>query len=209
MNSYSQFGEDKRVDTIFRAHGCDPQQEMRNLLDIGAWGVKDLSNSRAFIEIGWHATLCEFSPKPIRELIIEYAQNDRVRIVQCAVTPVHQHCLEFRVSDDALSATPESATAGKWATAGGYYGRLFVPTVPIRDIVDQFFGDREIDYLSIDTEGTSVDLLLEFLALGRRPLAIVCEHDSRDQHIWEAAKAAGYGVYDRNETNVILERIQG
>lgn len=207
MNFYSQYGEDKIVAEIFGStlESCAPC----NLLDIGAWGVKDLSNSRAFIELGWNAVLCEFSPKPVRELVQEYANCDRVKIVQAAVVPIHQHCLEFQISDDALSATPDSETVRKWGrdNAGGYFGRLWVPTVPLKDICNQFFGERQIDYLSIDTEGTSVDLLLEFLSFGYwKPRVIVCEHDARDQHIWEAARKSSYSVRERNETNVILER---
>lgn len=207
MNFYSQYGEDKTVAEIF---GDAPDAGPGNLLDIGAWGVRDLSNSRAFIELGWNAVLCEFSPKPVRELVEEYGKPEyagRVKIVAAAVVPIHQHCLEFQISDDALSAVPESETARKWATAGGYFGRLWVPTVPLKDVCNQFFGEAQIDYLSIDTEGTSVDLLLEFLSFGYwKPRVIVCEHDARDQHIWEAAKRNGYAVRERNETNVILER---
>lgn len=216
MNSYSQYGEDKIVAEIFGgpdqlaalAENRGPDPGRASLLDIGAWGPKDLSNTRAFIELGWRAVLCEFSPKPVRELVQEYAGNDRVSVVQCAVTPIHQHCLEFRITDDALSAPPESETVRKWGrdNAGGYFGRLFVPTVPLKDICNQFFGSHTPDYISIDTEGTSVDLLLELFAMCRRPRAIVCEHDGRDTQIWEAAKTNGYEVRDRNETNVILEK---
>lgn len=220
MNSYSQYGEDKIVAEIFggaetvraMAENRGPEPGRAALLDIGAWGPKDLSNTRAFIECGWRAVLCEFSPKPVRELVQEYSADlngrSRVEIVQCAVTPVHQHCLEFQITDDALSATPDSETVRKWGkdNAGGYFGRLFVPTVPLKDLMNQFFGSHTPDYVSIDTEGTSVDLLLEmWYALSRRPKAIICEHDGRDTQIWEAAKQCGYSVRDRNETNVVLE----
>ncbi len=79
MNSYSQYGEDVEVTKIFGEH-------VGLLLEIGAWGSKDLSNSRAFIEVGWEAVLVEFSPMPVHSLVLEYGYNPKVKIIQAAVT---------------------------------------------------------------------------------------------------------------------------
>lgn len=202
MNSYSQHGEDKIVSEIF---GANFRHEQGRLLDIGAWGVKDLSNSRAFIELGWNAVLCEFSPAPLRALVQEYGNCASVQVVAAAITPIHQHCLRFQITDDALSAVVDSSTTRLWKEAGGYFGSMWVPTVPLKDIVNQFFHEKSVDYVSIDTEGTSVELCVELLNLGRRPRAIVVEHDCRIVWLMSHAEPLGYTIRHTNETNLVLE----
>ena len=71
-------------------------------------------------------------------------------------------------------------------------------------LLSQFFGNRKLDYASIDTEGTSIDLGIALLNTEHRPNVLVCEHDGRDLELWNVAKPLGYKYVDKNNTNVII-----
>lgn len=208
MTSYSQYGEDLQVAAIFeKAPGNSADSaHAHHVLDIGAWGVKDLSNSRLFIEQGWKATLVEFSPGPVRELVRQYGYDARVRIIQAAITAEPDHVREFQITDDALSATPDSETCKTWAENGGYFGTLWVPTLTVKQLLDQFFGAESIDYVSIDTEGTSVDIAIALIRTDHKPKVICTEHDNRIVELMAVAQENGYTSRWMNAVNVILSR---
>lgn len=204
---YSQNGEDERIVALFSERGL-LIKGCGLLLDIGAWGVKDLSNSRLLIEQGWHAVLVEFSPGPVRALVQEYSKpeyNHRVTVVQAAVTPEPNHVLEFQITDDALS-TRDPSVIETWRDAGGYFGRLWVQTLPLAALIEQFFGADNMDFCNIDTEGTSVDLAIALLRMERYPEVMCVEHDNRLVQFAEVYEAAGYRQVHVNQTNVIITR---
>lgn len=196
--SYSQYGEDRVLEKLFAG-------VTGRLLDIGAWYPKTFSNSRLLIEAGWEALLVEFSPKPVRELVAEYAANPRVKVLQAAVTVTDGGMAEYTVTDDGLS-TANAEHHEKWEKNGGYYGKLWVSQMPIRQLLEQFGGD--FDFVSIDTEGTSADLARHYLgALEQLPPVICVEHDGRTVELMETAQVRGYRIVHLNGTNVVLSRL--
>lgn len=211
-DSYSQYGEDLIVAAHFGAIQGFGNLGAGNLIDVGAYAPFDLSNSRLLIERGWDATLIELSPEPLKGLIREYAGSDRVRVVAAAVTACPQFVRKFRITDDAISCdTPEQEAKFKDLRPGydgGFFGELWVPTLTVQQIVDQFYGDKPIHFANIDTEGTSVELAVEFMKLehGWKPQCLCVEHDGRLQEIAEHGQTYGYRVEHVNGVNVILVR---
>ncbi len=196
--SYSQFGEDK---IIARLLGDNKAR----LLDIGAWHPKTFSNSRALIERGWSAVLIEFSPAPVRALVQEYGAREDVIVLQAAMAlDGHGSFQKFDISDDGLS-TADAAVRRKWDKDGGYFGRLWVPLLTFERLFFQFGGGFE--FVSIDTEGTSVDLAMQLLGKHQqRPKVLCVEHDDRILELQMAAQGVGYRIAYANGTNVILAR---
>ena len=194
---YSQNGEDLIVAAQFSAPGT--------LLEIGAWEPKKLSNSRLLIEAGWSAVLCEFSPAPVRKLVEEYGNNPKVQIIQAAITAEEQHVECFEVTDDALS-TSDPVQLAIWREKGGYFGKLWVPTVSVRALLSQFFGDRRIDFASVDTEGSSVAIAIALMRTDHRPKVLCCEHNNRIVEIMQVAQCFGYKNIHCNQENLILVR---
>jgi hypothetical protein len=195
---YSQYGEDEIVAEYFKSEGAP-----RRLLEIGAWDPIKFSNSRMFIERGWEALLCEFSPCPLRNLAVAYASNPRVKVIQGAITVRKScYCREYELSDDGLSSMkPDEA----WRETGGFYGKVWVPSIPLETLLLQFGGGH--DFVSIDTEGTSVDLAIALLTAHQQTPHVVCvEHDGRVVELMQVVQGRGYKNVWANGTNVILVR---
>ena len=200
MNSHSQYGEDLIVAKQF------PIGWMGTCLEVGAWDPVTFSNSRMFIEAGWSAVLCEFSPKSVRSLVVEYGQAQPeldVDIVCAAVTVGDDAVQEYQITDDAVSSR-DAGVLETWKERGRYLGSLWVPTLPLDKLLSQFFGDRKLDYASIDTEGSSIDLAIALLKTEHRPNVLVCEHDGRDIELMAVAQEIGYAMVHKNGTNCIL-----
>ena len=203
--SFSQFGEDDIVARLF--HGN--YEKTGNLIDCGAYEPADLSNSRLLIERGWDATLIEFTPMAVKDLAKAYADNPSVRVVQAALATCPQGMQEFRVTDDGLSSN-DPAHFEKWkdwtAEHGSYYGKLWVPTITVEQIMDQFYCDKPLHFVNVDTEGTSVDIALQFMQLlgGWRPKVVCVEYDDRLAELSQKAQELGYRQEWIGEANVIL-----
>jgi len=197
-DSYSQYGEDRVVaELLGDATG--------RLLEIGAWDPKTFSNSRLLIERGWRAVLVEFSPAPVRALVSEYGSSESVQVLQAAISiGDHGALREFDLTDDGLS-TRDPATLEKWRDRGGYFGKLWVPQISLERLLFQFGGD--FAFVSVDTEGTSVDLAVHYLIdLQQLPRVMCVEHDGRAIELMAVAQTRGYRMVHANGTNIIIAR---
>jgi hypothetical protein len=195
MNSYSQYGEDRKALEILEkwAHGS------KRVLEIGAWHHEDKSNSKLFIDAGWGAVLVEPSPAGLHDLTAAYCDREDVVVVGSPVT-VHGGFVRLVLSDDALSG---EAIQEQWRATGGYYGGAWFNSLSVAELFAQFGGDFAV--CSIDTEGTSVDVFAEMLNCGPRPRVVILEHDNRLVELAGIAEAAHYRQAHCNGTNVILE----
>jgi hypothetical protein len=154
MTSYSQHGEDVFIKSMFKP-------EFTGLIfEVGACGPFDLSNSRLFIEDGWRAVLVEPSPAPLRALLQEYGNNDRVRIYSGAVGEHNSRDFivdRFHICDGPLS-TNFDGVRQQWGAEGNFIGKLEVPLYP-----PLYFSGIEADVLSVDTEGNSFAVAIALL----------------------------------------------
>lgn len=193
---HSQYGEDEFILKIVG-------DTLGAVLDIGAWDATTFSNSRALIERGWKALLFEPSPGPLRGLVKEYGNNDRVRVVGAAVT-LTGGLIDLQVTDDAVTVPAgDVARIEQWKASGGFYGKLTVPSLSMVDLFQQFGGDFQV--ASIDSEGTSVELFAEMIRIGPRPQVIVLEHDGRYVEVAQIAERSRYQQVHLNGTNVVLK----
>ena len=202
--SYSQHGEDEILKALMPTPG--------NLIDIGAYAPFEMSNTRLLIEAGWDATLIELSPEPLKGLVREYGGSERVRVIAAAITTCEQHVREFRITDDAISCDNDEQMVKfremRPGYSGGFYGKLWVPTLTVKQLIDQFYGDKPIHFVNIDTEGTSCDLALEFMQMDGdwKPKVMCVEYDDKLAYLLSMAQRYGYRAEHFNGVNVILER---
>lgn len=195
--SYSQGDEEKyilqAVKSIEREHG--------RFLDIGAWHPTNLSNTRALFERGWSGVMVEPSPEPLLVLLREYGNEDRIQLLSGAVA-VDRSITRFHATSDALTTSSEESYE-RWKGVGGFYGSFYVPVITIPEILHSF---GEFDFVSIDAEGSSVDLLHALLATEMRPACICVEYDFRSEECMEAAASKGYRMLYTSSENVVFAR---
>jgi len=194
---FSQYGEDDLFLPLLPIVG--------RFLEIGAWHPTDKSNSRALFERGWSGILIEPSPGPLLNLLSEYHDEPRIQIIAAAVT-VEGGLVELQVTDDAVS-TSDRKQYDAWKSVTKFRGALTVPALSVADLFARFGG--AFDFISIDTEGGSVDLFAEMLRAGPRPRVVVVEHDSRLVELAQYAEQANYRQIHLNGTNVVLEWTSG
>jgi FkbM family methyltransferase len=170
-------------------------------LDVGAWNAEKLSNTRALYELpwkGWAGVLVEPSPEPFAGLLRAYKDDPRIVLV-CAAVGAEPGMAKFHASSDALTTSVEE-NFEKWKTTGGFYGTFHSPVVTI-EYLAQLFGT--FDFVSIDTEGTSVDIFRSLIRSSMRPKCICVEHDNRNVECLTLAKERGYReVYFSGENQV-------
>jgi FkbM family methyltransferase len=205
VKSYSQFGEDAAIADLF--DGMFHFSQPGRLLEIGAWDPQCFSNSRLLIEAGWDGVLIEPSPQPLRALT-EFYHNaagpamPRVDVIQAAVVLQKIPLVNIRFSDDAVSSY-SAEHLHKWKNAANFIGDCWCATITLQDIWNQFGG---FDFVSIDTEGSSVDLAKQYLEAEARPKVMMVEYDERLPELLTFATQFGYKAVLTNGTNVVLAK---
>lgn len=195
--SHSQNEEEKFI--LEATRRIDPSEG--RFLDIGAWNPRDLSNTRALYELGWSGLMVEPSPEPFLGLLREYGPENRIQLL-CGSVGVLSEITRFHATADALT-TSRDANFELWKDRGGFYGSFFSNSVTFSQIRDSF-GD--FDFVSIDAEGTSVDLFHELLATDMRPACICVEYDDRGMECTDAGTAKGYRILYTSGENVVFGR---
>lgn len=192
--SYSQYNEESLI--------LSQVPETGRFLDIGAFHPTCFSNTRALFERGWSGVMVEPSPGPFRALLDAYGKEPRIKLINAAIGP-DRHCYEFHATDDAVS-TMDPAQFDKWKNAADFHGTFYVVTITLEDVFRQFGGGY--DFVNIDTEGSSVDVLRALLATEALPKCICVEHDGRVDEVRGLALARGYAVLMDNGTNMVIAR---
>ncbi len=191
--SYSQNDEEIH---IMKACSAIMAAGRRRFLDIGAYHPTDKSNTRALYESGWTGVLIEPSPMCVRNLVREYGNKEGMTVI-CAAVSLDSQFVKLNITDDGLSTETISEA---WRDKGGYFGHMFIHSMTIADILNRCGA---FDFVSIDTEGTSIDLFQALLATEMFPQCICVEHDGRVIEAMQAARARGYhSVYESAENLV-------
>lgn len=175
------------------------------LLDIGAWWPTNLSNSRALIESGWSAVLVEPSPGPMRVLLEEYGGNEKIALVQAAVT-AHGNAIKMQVTDYPVS-TSDHKVYSLWQSdpKTQYLGPLVVQSLTIEEILGNW---GRFDFIDIDAEGQSVEIAKQLLEQPESmlPNCFCVEHDGHAAQIEATARARGYNRFHLTAENLVAAR---
>ncbi len=168
MDKYSQNDEQKYI-----LEACAGITNGR-FLDIGAFHPMVFSNTRALFECGWGGVMVEPGPEQMKSLLLEYGKEDNIKLVSAAVG-AERGMAEMQMTDDATSTT-DRASYFKWKGICHYLGRMYVPTFTVADILHQFGA---FDFVSIDTEGTNLNVLRQLMGTEMRPKCICVEYDGK------------------------------
>ena len=131
-------------------------------LEIGAYDGKVFSNTFRLAQLGWRGVCVEPSPTVFPSLIKNYAGNDKIILVNAAVTPAVPKLVEwYDSSGDAISTT-SPAHKDKWEKGQKVkYSTFWVYGTPINALFKQFGYD--FDFINIDVEGTNAEMFLSLI----------------------------------------------
>ncbi len=189
---YSQEDEEKHILKALAGHHGN-----KRFLDIGAGDPFDKSNTRVLFDLGWSGVMIEPDPKMSEKLIREYANEQRVQVVQTAVA-VEPGIYPLQVSDQPSSTIMFPPPKRDDVT---FYGYVLVPALTPEMISLKWGG---FDFVNVDAEGMSGNIFLRMMQLDWEPRCFCVEHDERTTELLNAATAKGYHCTYTNGTNLIL-----
>lgn len=198
---YSQNNEDDRILEIVKARGLTTGK----FLDIGASNGELFSNTRALVELGWMGVLVEPSIIAFSHLLRKYGGNPQIRLVHAAIGKGWSLSLFWDQPSVEGFATTEPSNRIKWSERGQkFLPDYYIPEIPLSWIFLMF--GPSWDVVSIDTEGTSVDIFRTWPLATFRPLVFIVEHDGQIESCLDHAEIHGYELLERNAENLILVR---
>jgi FkbM family methyltransferase len=181
-HSRSQFGQDLFVlyQSGFRKHGY--------FVEFGATNGLDLSNSFLLEEeFAWSGILAE----PARRWHKELRANRACHIETDCVWSESGALITFEEADWGELSGVRTERSADTKKKGKTYS---VTTISLLDMLDKYSAPKEIDYLSIDTEGSEFDILSSFDFSRYQFNVITCEHNDgpRRESIFSLLTANGY-----------------
>ncbi len=195
MINYSQNNEQELILKTFGGF-------IGRFLEIGACDGRLVSNTLALVELGWSGVMVEASPRAFLALKARHGANPKLTLVHAAVG-LEYGMTKFWDSPVAEGyATTEEPNRAKWQHLAAFEPPFYIPFVPVESILHSFPGP--VDFLNIDTEGTSTDLFLAFPFASVRPRLVCVEHDGRIDECLAQAMRWGYREIGRNGENLIL-----
>lgn len=194
-DTFSQYDEQQAIAGYFVHH------KPGSFLDIGAWHPTCFSNTRSLYEAGWRGVMIDPSPLAMASLLEVYGYDERIVLVQAAVSS-EEGILTFQITADSTS-TSEPDNYALWKRQTKYVGQCVVRTMTWPQINNWFGGH---DFVNLDAEGISVDLFHAMIASGAKPLCVCVEHDGRLAELGAAATAIGYKMIYANGTNAVFAK---
>ncbi len=193
MKSYSQHGED-----LWIVENLKP--EIGRFCEVGAFDGIGCSNTLMFEELGWTGVCIE----PIIENAAKCFLNRRCHTVCCAIDTCcakldlfHYNNLDFGAGGLANHSKAIHTRS------------IPVPILRLDDIFRLLYPGIGVSLLSIDTEGTEINVLISLEDY--RPEIIIAEYQTfdnppNDYLLGEYAKDMGYKEVHRTACNLIFHR---
>ena len=178
--SFSQKGEDVFVEEILNLLGITNP----NYLDIGANDPILLSNTYRFYLKGFRGVCVE--PNPL--LCAKFSKKRPKDVVlNMGATPDYEGILPFyKLSVDVLSTFIKKEAERVMSTDASLSIEIMkIPVMPLKTILSKYL-DNKVDFLSIDVEGSDLDLLTSLDFEDCRPAVICIETMDYMKPVWES-----------------------
>lgn len=152
-----------------------------------------VSSNTCFLErkLGWRGILAE----PARVWQTALRRNRSCSIDERCVWVRSGERLVFNQPKTILHSTIDSYSAADHHAASREAGERYeVETVSLMDLLRTWDAPRRIDYLSIDTEGSELDILsaFDFSAYDIRLITVEHNHTDKRQGLFQLLTAHGY-----------------
>lgn len=197
---YSQFGEDDIISAYF------PDNYKGICIEIGAADGRMGSNTLMFEEKGWTAICVEPNPDLFKECIkirkhhANFAISNREDILDFTIFDIpgsSQSAVSSLVVDKRLEKQHEKLITNKKT--------IKVQVITLDKLLSYYPEITHIDFISIDTEGTELDVLKGFDIAKWTPKMMIIENNFNDPDIEDYLKQFGYIKTRRHVVNDFYE----
>jgi len=184
-------------------------------LDIGAFDGRWASNTLALVEKGWSGVCVEGSPFSFSKLFVEHKDRNKVLLFNAIVVPetdIKDRIVKFWESPNSAASTINQDNYDKWkdriqSCGHGSFKEMFVPKISFQEVLNwtkSFYPI--IDFVSIDVEGGSTDLALQYDPDLFGTTMMCVEHDGRQNELVVHFAKKKFKVVNMNAENIIFER---
>lgn len=195
LRSHSQYNEDLIIDAVLKC------KEKGVYVDVGANHPDQLSNTKRFYDRGWHGINIEPNPQAY-ELI--KSKRERDINLNIGVGEERGVCPFYSMSISTISSFDKESAL----KAGKHYKAkleevLEVPVLPLKEVFKEHLPGGKIDFMSVDTEGYDMNVLLSNDWERYRPTLIIIETNDTKEGISKFLADRGYELVFDNFTNAI------
>ncbi len=150
VNSYSQTFEDLIIDGILK-------KQKGFYIDIGANDPEHLSNTKRFYDIGWEGINIEPNPLCIQKFNIEREKDINLNV---GIGNQRGEMKFYELTYSSLSSfDKEMALYNSQRFNVKIEKEYFVKVIKLFDVFNTYVKDKEVDFVSIDTEGYEMEVL--------------------------------------------------
>jgi len=187
MRYYGQHGEDTLIEKYFE------ENHKGVCIDVGAAQPMYGNNTYLFETRGWDAYCIEANPSQIANLV-----STRKNVYHYAVGSEDSESMDFSIvtlsggNQEAISSLKIDEQLLK--DHEGYSPKIEIVKVPVRTLntIVEELGIKNIDFISIDTEGTELDVLKGFDIEKHQPKLFVIENNYNTSEVEDYLKEFGY-----------------
>jgi len=172
-------------------------------IDIGAYDVFRLSNTRKLFELGWRGILVEPDPTNYKSISDFYKDEPRIEVLNFAVGNSNED-LEFLSSGGDAVSTSVVEHAEKWKGAGVKFEKVIVKQMHVAELLELH---KDAIFLSIDTESTNMLVFNSIPDNVFEQIEMLCiEHDNCIVEIVSKLEPFGLKTKYLNAENIILAK---
>ena len=198
LGAYAQYGEDLVVDAVL---GCPANGYY---VEVGANDPSLLSNTRRFYDRGWHGISIEPDPRMYARLA---AARSRDTVLNIGVASTNGKASFYRLDPDTLSTFDYTAYQRALREFPGtrLVDVLELEVATLATICLLHVGPKQtIDFLSVDVEGTDLDVLRGNDWQITRPTLVLVEINQAGTEILEFMTSVDYEYLWCNGTNALF-----
>lgn len=193
MSYYGQWDTDKMIESYF------PGQLSGRCIEVGAYdGIKG-SNTKYFEDLGWDTICIEPNPYIFPELL----KNRKGRCLSFACSH-HNGLAKFEIFDfnsgiqsSLSSLKTDPRLIEEYGDAIAKRSFVEVPVLQLGTVIPLSY----IDFISIDTEGTEIDVLMGCHLHYQKPKLFIVENNYEDEVIRKHMDRHGYVFSQRYRVN--------
>ena len=194
---YGQHHEDETISKYF------PEGYIGGCIDVGATDGKNINNTRYFEQNGWYCLCIEPNPAYYHQ-----CEANRKNTLMYAISDINDDNVDFNVVS--IDGNEEAGTSLRvddrliedCKKIGDVQTRVIKTNVRTLDYcIDNHYKFDKIDFVSIDTEGTELDVLKGFDIIKWQPKLFIIENNYNDNKMEEYLEKFGYKKDQRKDIN--------